>query len=116
MLALHGQGRHDRLPAGDLAYLKFAGPLLHGHPRARATEDEVRELFAPYGRWAGLAGRPRARRAGRPGLAARDRGRHGAFGVPPASPRPSPGRNSFVATVPTSTGRVSRSLRRIQSA
>lgn len=56
VLALHGQGRYDRLPAGDLAYLKFAGPLLHGHPRARATEDEVRELFAPYGRWAGLAG------------------------------------------------------------
>ncbi len=56
VLALHGQGRHDRLPAGDLAYLKFAGPLLHGRPRARATEDEVRELFAPYGRWAGLAG------------------------------------------------------------
>jgi len=56
VLALHGQGRNDRLPAGDLAYLKFAGPLLHGHPRARATEDEVRELFAPYGRWAGLAG------------------------------------------------------------
>ena len=56
VLALHGQGRFDRLPAGDLAYLKFAGPLLHGHPRARATEEEVRELFAPYGRWAGLAG------------------------------------------------------------
>ena len=56
VLALHGQGRHDRLPAGDLAYLKFAGPLLHGHPRARATEEEVRKLFAPYGRWAGLAG------------------------------------------------------------
>lgn len=56
VLALHGQGRFDRLPAGDLAYLKLAGPLLHGHPRARATEDEVRELFAPYGRWAGLAG------------------------------------------------------------
>lgn len=56
VLALHGQGRYDRLPAGDLAYLKFAGRLLHGRPRARATEDEVRELFAPYGRWAGLAG------------------------------------------------------------
>ncbi len=56
VLALHGQGRYDRLPAGDLAYLRFAGRRLRGHPRARATEDEVRELFAPYGRWAGLAG------------------------------------------------------------
>ena len=56
VLALHGQGRMDRLPAGDLAYLRFAGRLLHGHPKARATEEEVRELFAPYGRWAGLAG------------------------------------------------------------
>ena len=56
VLALHGQGRHDCLPAGDLAYLKFAGRRLHGRPGARATEDEVRELFAPYGRWAGLAG------------------------------------------------------------
>ncbi len=56
VLALHGQGRYDVLPAGDLAYLRFAGRHLQGDPRARATEDEVRELFAPYGRWAGLAG------------------------------------------------------------
>lgn len=56
VLALHGQGRMDRLPAGDLAYLRFAGRHLYGHPRARAREDEVRALFAPYGRWAGLAG------------------------------------------------------------
>lgn len=56
VLALHGQGRHDRIPAGDLAYLKLAGPMLHGHPRARASEREVRELFEPYGEWAGLAG------------------------------------------------------------
>ncbi|HEY5143433.1 MAG TPA: hypothetical protein VII98_08035 [Solirubrobacteraceae bacterium] len=56
VLALHGQGRMDRLPAGDLAYLRFAGRHLLGNPRARATEQEVRELFEPYGRWAGLAG------------------------------------------------------------
>jgi 3-methyladenine DNA glycosylase/8-oxoguanine DNA glycosylase len=57
ILALHGQGRHDSIPAGDLGYLKFGGRLLSGgDPRARATEDEVRELFAPYGEWAGLAG------------------------------------------------------------
>lgn len=56
-LALHGQGRHDQLPAGDLAYRKFLGRLrCGGRPSARAEEDEVREFFAPYGEWAGLAG------------------------------------------------------------
>jgi DNA-3-methyladenine glycosylase II len=56
MLALRGQGRHDQLPAGDLGLLKLAGRLLSGgDPRALADESQVRELFAPYGRWAGLA-------------------------------------------------------------
>jgi 3-methyladenine DNA glycosylase/8-oxoguanine DNA glycosylase len=56
MLALKGQGRHDQLPAGDLGLLKLAGRLLSGgDPHARADERQVRELFAPYGEWAGLA-------------------------------------------------------------
>jgi 3-methyladenine DNA glycosylase/8-oxoguanine DNA glycosylase len=56
MLALRGQGRYDQLPAGDLGLLKLAGRILSGgDPRARASEREVRELFAPYGEWAGLA-------------------------------------------------------------
>ncbi|HTU80020.1 MAG TPA: hypothetical protein VMF09_14795 [Solirubrobacteraceae bacterium] len=56
MLALHGQGRHDQLPAGDLALLKLVGRALGGgDPRARAEERQVREFFAPYGEWAGLA-------------------------------------------------------------
>jgi len=55
-LALHGQGRLDQLPAGDVSYIKLVGRLLHGDPWARATEAEVRELFAPYAPWAGLAG------------------------------------------------------------
>jgi 3-methyladenine DNA glycosylase/8-oxoguanine DNA glycosylase len=56
MLALNGQGRDDQLPAGDVGLLKLVGRLLGGgDPRARAREGEVRELFAPYGRWAGLA-------------------------------------------------------------
>jgi 3-methyladenine DNA glycosylase/8-oxoguanine DNA glycosylase len=55
-LALHGQGRHDQLPAGDLALLKLVGSMQSGgDPRARAREQDVRDLFAPYGRWAGLA-------------------------------------------------------------
>jgi 3-methyladenine DNA glycosylase/8-oxoguanine DNA glycosylase len=56
MLALNGQGRHDQLPAGDLGLLKLVGRRLSGgDPRALACEREVREYFAPYGEWAGLA-------------------------------------------------------------
>jgi len=56
MLALHGQGRHDQLPAGDVGLAKLVGRLLSGgDPHARADERQVRELFAPYGEWAGLA-------------------------------------------------------------
>jgi 3-methyladenine DNA glycosylase/8-oxoguanine DNA glycosylase len=57
MLALHGQGRYDQIPAGDLGFLKAVGRRLGGgDPRARATEDDVRAFFAPYDGWAGLAG------------------------------------------------------------
>jgi 3-methyladenine DNA glycosylase/8-oxoguanine DNA glycosylase len=57
MLAFTGQGRLDQLPAGDLGYLKFVGRLRSGgDPCARATEEEVMELFEPYHPWAGLAG------------------------------------------------------------
>ena len=56
VLALTGQGRYDQLPAGDLNYLKLVGRLRSGgNPYARATEEDVRELFAPYGEWAALA-------------------------------------------------------------
>ena len=53
-LALEGQGRDDMLPAGDLAYIKIVGRLA-GLGR-RATEEEVREFFAPYAPFEGLAG------------------------------------------------------------
>jgi 3-methyladenine DNA glycosylase/8-oxoguanine DNA glycosylase len=57
MLALTGQGRLDQLPAGDLGYLKWVGRLLSGgDPWARATVEQVTELFAPYAPWSGLAG------------------------------------------------------------
>ena len=56
MLALHGQGRHDQVPAGDVGLLKLVGRALSGgDPHARADEAQVREFFAPYGEWAGLA-------------------------------------------------------------
>jgi 3-methyladenine DNA glycosylase/8-oxoguanine DNA glycosylase len=56
MLALHGQGRNDQLPAGDLGLLRYVGRQLgDGDPRAFAEEHQVRQFFAPYGRWSGLA-------------------------------------------------------------
>ncbi len=56
ILALTGQGRHDVVPAGDLNFLKLAGRIqTGGDPHARGTEEEVRELFAPYAPYAGLA-------------------------------------------------------------
>jgi 3-methyladenine DNA glycosylase/8-oxoguanine DNA glycosylase len=53
-LAFEGQGRDDQIPAGDLAHVKLVGRLA-GLGR-RATEDEVRAFFAPYGDYSGLAG------------------------------------------------------------
>lgn len=60
MLALHGQGRHDQVPAGDVGLLKLVGHALGGGgggwaSHRRAEEHEVRAFFAPYGEWAGLA-------------------------------------------------------------
>jgi 3-methyladenine DNA glycosylase/8-oxoguanine DNA glycosylase len=56
MLALHGQGRDDQVPAGDLGLLRRVGRVLSGgDQRAFADEGQVRSFFAPYGQWAGLA-------------------------------------------------------------
>lgn len=55
MLALHGQGRLDQVPAGDLNLIKLVGRLTTGSPHARAPEEEVRAFFAPYDGWGGLA-------------------------------------------------------------
>jgi 3-methyladenine DNA glycosylase/8-oxoguanine DNA glycosylase len=56
ILAYHGQGRMDMVPAGDLNLVKLVGRVRSGgDPSARATEDEVRAFFAPYGEWAALA-------------------------------------------------------------
>jgi 3-methyladenine DNA glycosylase/8-oxoguanine DNA glycosylase len=56
MLALHGQGRYDAVPAGDLGFLKLVARVKTGDPRGRVEEDEVRAFFEPYGEWRGLAG------------------------------------------------------------
>lgn len=69
-LATAGQGRLDRLAAGDLAYLKLVGRLLSGDPRARASEPDVERFFAPYAPWSALAGAYALRAAGGPELRA----------------------------------------------
>lgn len=57
MTALHGQGRYDVIPAGDLGFLKALGHARSGgNPAARAEEAEVRALFERFGEWRGLAG------------------------------------------------------------
>ena len=56
ILALSGQGRLDQIPAGDLGLIKLVGRLLSGgDPWARAEEQQVRDLFARFGAWQGLA-------------------------------------------------------------
>ena len=55
MLALHGHGRLDRVPAGDLGFLKLVGRLSTGNPHTRASEDEVRTFFVRFDPWAGQA-------------------------------------------------------------
>jgi 3-methyladenine DNA glycosylase/8-oxoguanine DNA glycosylase len=100
MLGLHGQGRYDLVPAGDLNLIKLVGRLQTGSPHARAAEDEVRATFAPYDGWAGLAATHALR------AATGDR----------AVYTPSPGRNSFVRARAASGGLRSSRLRAIQSA
>jgi 3-methyladenine DNA glycosylase/8-oxoguanine DNA glycosylase len=56
MLALHGHGRLDVVPAGDLGFLKLVGRLRTGNPYDRATPEEAHEFFARYHPWAGQAG------------------------------------------------------------
>jgi 3-methyladenine DNA glycosylase/8-oxoguanine DNA glycosylase len=99
MLALHGQGRYDQVPAGDLNLIKLAGRLSTGNPRARCTEDEVRAFFAPYDGWGGLAAAHAMRAAA---------GTRSVY-------TPSPGRNSFVRGEPAGAGLRRSRLRDIHS-
>ena len=109
VLALHGQGHHDRVPAGDLGYLKLVGRITTGNPRARADEQGVRAFFDRFGEWKGLAGEYlRARRGARPAA------RQSCEIVPGSSP--SPARNSFVSTCSAICRRLIRPWSSIQSA
>jgi len=56
MLAVHGQGRLDRVAAGDLNFAKAVGRLREGRRSARASEEEVRAVLAPYAPWQAQAG------------------------------------------------------------
>src|SRR3954469_25763192 len=101
MLGLHGQGRHDLVPAGDLNLIKLVARLQTGNPHARATEDEVRAFFAPYEDWGGLAAMHASRVARASDYA--------------AAYMPWPGRNSSVRARAASGGLRSSRLRAIQS-
>ena len=99
-LALHGQGRYDQLPAGDLAYLKLVGRLRTGNPRARATRTRCASSSRPT----------------RPGRASSARICWGARRMLPTrvtAPAPAGTRSS--ARRPAFGGRVSSWLRNIQS-
>jgi 3-methyladenine DNA glycosylase/8-oxoguanine DNA glycosylase len=93
MLALHGLGRFDMVPAGDLGYVKLVGRLRTGNPQARAEIGEVREFFARYGDWQGLAGEY-LRAAAASGLLTPGRSRPG--------PAPRPAGTRWSARVPRS--------------
>ena len=56
MLALHGQGVPDALPAGDFAYRNLVGQVRSGLPQGMASEQDVVEFLAPYAGWRGVAG------------------------------------------------------------
>jgi DNA-3-methyladenine glycosylase II len=56
MLATYGQGHYDRVPAGDVGYLKLVGRVTTGNPRARVDVPAAYEFFARYGEWSALAG------------------------------------------------------------
>ena len=105
MLALHGLGRYDVIAAGDLGYIKLVGRLTTGHPKARAEVAEVREFFAPYGEWKGLAGEY-LRAGGAAGLLSSARTAPGSS--------PSPGRNSLVIARAAFGGRLSSPFFSIQ--
>jgi 3-methyladenine DNA glycosylase/8-oxoguanine DNA glycosylase len=56
IVALHGFGQLDQVPAADLGYLKLVGRITTGRPKARCDEAASRAFFERYGEWKGLAG------------------------------------------------------------
>lgn len=56
IMALSAQRRLDQIPAGDLGLIKLVGRFQSGgDPYARASEQQVRDFFARFGHWQGLA-------------------------------------------------------------
>ena len=96
MVAYYGQGRHEHVPAGDLGYLKLVGRIKTGNPQARAEEHEVREFFAPYGEYKGLAAEYLRAAAAR-GLLSPARSSAGRAPRPAGTRSSSPGRRSAAA-------------------
>lgn len=78
VLALHGHGDMDALPAADYAYLTLVGEVCTGRPYAKASEEEVLAFLEPYRGWRGLAGW-HLLRVGSRAVSAALRGREGAI-------------------------------------
>ena len=76
MMALHGQGRHDQLPAGDLGLLRFAGRVLsrRGSAGVRGGTAGARAVRA-LRRVGRAGGRPRDRALSAPQRESRSRTR-----------------------------------------
>ena len=109
VLALHGQGHHDRVPAGDLGYLKLVGRITTGQPAGARRRAGRARVLRPLRRLEGARRRvPAPRRGARPAA------RQSCEIVPGSSP--SPARNSFVTTCSAVCRRLIRPWSSIQSA
>ena len=93
MLALHGQGRYDQLPAGDLAYLQLRRPPADRRPARAGDRGRGARALRALRAVGGLAGAHALARSGAGAL----RARPPAAWRPCGSPSPRPGRNSFVS-------------------
>lgn len=83
MVALHGLGRLDVIPAGDLGLLKIVGQITTGNPRAIADEAEVRGFFARFAPWAGHAAQYVLLSRGKTGLSPLRAGTRSSAAAPP---------------------------------
>ena len=104
MLALHGHGRYDLVPAGDLGFLKIVGRLTDRPPEGARRRGRGARLLRALRRVEGPGRRVPAR--------GRGLGAHSSPEVPGSTP--SPGRNSLVSGGRSAGGCVISSFSRIQ--
>ena len=106
---LHGHGHHDRVPAGDLGFLKLVGRARDGQPAGARRGPRGARVLRALRRLARARRRVPARR-GAPAAGSRQSCSTG------RRVQPLPGRNSFVSTRSAFCGCLISPLSRIQSA